>query len=746
MLIKLIEKVQTTDVKVCLSSRPYRSYNEAFGSSAKLQLQDLTKSDIREYVSDKLYPYVNTNSARDIYYTVDTVVYKAKGVFLWVELVVKDLINGLKNDDTLEYLQERLDSMPSNIEDLYTHMLSKIDKVYRTQAAKLFQMALSGLTDSPLILALVLFRPSKNIPDIGLSDMIAYGEGAREKIPTICAGLLEINLWERYWEPENIRVRGGTFRTAVPSFSLTIEYAESSELADVEFLRNSTHVEFIHRTARDYLGQSEQGKRFLDTNLPPDFNPHSSYVNALLSEATLLGFADMRAEGDDDDYSFDDHEQDNYASRRIHEIMRCVCLAEHQGGTAQVSLCDDIDRTMGAIYYRHGLPSPKILREIMENISVAERRNGTAQVSICAEYDNVLADMDRQLSPKTHWSVRWGMWSGFLITGGGEITWSGASSRSNSTDSFYSANSSRGLSTRPVNFIGLAALWGSSRYVEQKLRCESRTIDQDTVNYLLCCSIWGFRYTVSIFSYQQLRLCAFIPELLRLGGDCNIYVKDFFNTLWGAFLTHLPNILSRGDLLERSDMKRSCAMTTKAFLEHGADVNVRTCREVAVKIRGLGSLNGQVARESEDFTYFEEITALYAIQPFGDIPELEILEKQILDKGGIASSRWTHIALNGSRPYKISEQQSHELRAALRDYGISDDGSNESVQKRRKLALQIARLYKEIFEDEQYDKLEFVDGHVSPTNSNNFEPLVGAHLVFRGGESRIVCSEIPIQI
>ncbi len=407
MLIRLIEKVQTADVKVCLSSRPYRSYNEAFGSSAKLQLQDLTKSDIRKYVSDKLYPLVKRNSAKEIYATFDTIVHKAEGVFLWVELVVKDLINGLRNDDTLGQLRERLDSMPSAIEDLYTHMLSNIDKVYETQAAKLFRMALLNLTDSLLVLALALFRPSKDISDIGLSDMIAYSEGARKRIPTICAGLLEVNLWNRYLITGNTRaerIRGGTLYNVNPSLSLTIQYAESSELADVELLRNHTHIEFIHRTARDYLQQSEQGKRFLDTSLPSDFDPYNSHVNALLSEATMLGFAYIGAERDDDHPPYD-HKQDDYASERVHAIMSRVCLAKWQGGVALVSLCDDIDRTLGAIYHRHGLPSPKILREIMENVSVAERQNGTAQVSICAKYENVLAEMNRQLSPKTHWSV-----------------------------------------------------------------------------------------------------------------------------------------------------------------------------------------------------------------------------------------------------------------------------------------------------------------------------------------------------
>ncbi len=234
---------------------------------------------------------------------------------------------------------------------------------------------------------------------------------------------------------------------------------------------------------------------------------------------------------------------------------------------------------------------------------------------------------------------------------------------------------------------------------------------------------------------QRLRLCAFTANLLRLGGDCSIYVKVFSNTLWGDFLTQMTWILwydeAEAEDYERSDIKRVYAMTTKAFLEHEADVHVTTYREVAVKIWGLGPHNSQVARGAEYFNCFEENTALYAIQQFGDIPEFEMLVKQILDKGGIASSRWTHIALNGSRPYKISEQQSRDFKAAFRGYGVSDDGSDESAQNRRISALEIARLYKEICEGEENDELDLLDGHASREIRMKGESYVDAHLHLR---------------
>ena len=740
VLMKLIGKVQTADVKVCLSSRPYRSYREAFGSSAKLQLQDMTKSDIKRYVSDKLHPLVKTGLAEQIHGISDTVVRKAEGVFLWVELVVKDLIKGLKNDDTLKQLQERLNFMPSDIEDLYTHMLGKIDKVYQTQAAKLFQMVLLNPGHDLSLHGLAHFIGYKKTSDIGLSDIIAYSEVARNKIPTICAGLLEVHTWDKWLGPEEIdreRVRGRMFRSADPSLSLTIQYAESSELAQVAFLRNHTDVEFSHRTARDYLLESKQGKQFMETNSVLDFNPYISYVNALLTQATLLGFAstftlregNAQNGSDYDNYDdYDDHEQDRRANAAVHEIMQNVCLAERGVETPQISLCDDIDGTLAAIHNRHGLPSPKILRGIMENISVAERKKGTAQTSIRADYEDVLANLNRPPSSKAHWSVRWGVSRHSYVTGGGEIADLSPSSRSSSTGPFHSINikptlleNSSVLPTKPVDFVGVAASYGLSRYVEQKLLCQSQTVDQDTANYLLCCSLWALNGHARVGdeeAYREimLRTCAFIPELLKLGADCNIYVEDFSNTLWGDFLTQTTWIIDDGRWYERSDIKRVYFMLTKAFLEHGADVHVRVYREVAVRVFGLGFFDVKVALEMEGcqrLTFLNTNTALYSIQEdLGDMPEFDTLQKQFLKKGGSSSSRWTHIAL-GSTLFKISEQQNDDFKAAFRAYAADDDGTDDSMQTRKKRALQIARLCKDICGDYE-DTDKFGPSEVTP--------------------------------
>lgn len=73
-LVALIERIiQDANVKVCLSSRPYRVFEDGFGPTSKLRLQDLTEDGIQRYVSDKL----NANSPSTV------IGYRAaEGIFL----------------------------------------------------------------------------------------------------------------------------------------------------------------------------------------------------------------------------------------------------------------------------------------------------------------------------------------------------------------------------------------------------------------------------------------------------------------------------------------------------------------------------------------------------------------------------------------------------------------------------------------------------------------------------------------
>lgn len=149
--------IENSDVKICLSSRSYRVFSDAFSFLAMLRLHDLTNADILTYVFESLLPRDSMPISEDsglAFNIFETIVGRADGVFLWAELVVKEVNKGITNEDSQQQLKYRLDSLPDEIEQLYSYILRSIDIVYRKEAARGF--AVKMMTKSPTLLQLSL--------------------------------------------------------------------------------------------------------------------------------------------------------------------------------------------------------------------------------------------------------------------------------------------------------------------------------------------------------------------------------------------------------------------------------------------------------------------------------------------------------------------------------------------------------------------------------------------------------------
>ena len=68
------------------------------------------------------------------------IVTKSNGIILRVRTVVKSLLAGSRNQENISDLQRKLQYFPSDINDLYTHMLGRIDPLYAEQASRVFQI------------------------------------------------------------------------------------------------------------------------------------------------------------------------------------------------------------------------------------------------------------------------------------------------------------------------------------------------------------------------------------------------------------------------------------------------------------------------------------------------------------------------------------------------------------------------------------------------------------------------------
>lgn len=242
-LVKTIRELDlSSDVKLCISSRPYPIFVEQFGQSQSservLKVEDYTRGDIRHYVEEKFKASGNFIQLQQIDGTyasfVDEVNDIAQGVFLWVVLVVADLEAGLKNGDSVHSLRKRLNSYPPDLDEFFLQMLKGIDAGYRKQAMRTFEIATSALRPLHAMLYWYLYdidedpkyAPMKNnmqpLRDNEVKELLTQ---LRRQLQARSRGLLEI-------------VDDGDHKDAFFKYKL----------------------DFIHRTVRDFLSTSEAVK------------------------------------------------------------------------------------------------------------------------------------------------------------------------------------------------------------------------------------------------------------------------------------------------------------------------------------------------------------------------------------------------------------------------------------------------------------------------------------------------------
>lgn len=197
-------------VKLCVSSRPWVVFEDAFGQGRRLSLQDLTRPDIQHFVTSKLctHPIFHQMQQRDPQCAIqlrDGIVLKASGIFLWVELVLRSLLAGLTYGDRISDLKRRLDSLPPELDDLIMKILSSLDSFYFEQAAQLFQLVRASLSP-PTLLSLYLADEEK--PDfyaqcekrfLTYEEMKFRVETMRRRVTSRCKGLLEMAPNSQVW-------------------------------------------------------------------------------------------------------------------------------------------------------------------------------------------------------------------------------------------------------------------------------------------------------------------------------------------------------------------------------------------------------------------------------------------------------------------------------------------------------------------------------------------------------------------
>ena len=291
-----------SNVKICVSSRPENHLVKRLSQYRHLRLQDLTKDDMRICIQEELEllrarDHLDFLDKEQVSEIVDTMSSKANGVFLWVRFVLRNIARGIRNYDGFDVLLTRIKELPSGMRQVYSEMWERLngdEMRYRQEAADYFSCVMIE-TDLPLSLfelwvALDPGLQKDYLESLSPQDPIRIARGCeilKARILSRCAGLLEVETVQKTDEPfelleaSNLNTKNDKDRISPSSgndrsrdkneggewsSSLVKDRPDDGEESRqgpeiVDYYRMK--VRFIHRTARDFLNETEDGQALL---------------------------------------------------------------------------------------------------------------------------------------------------------------------------------------------------------------------------------------------------------------------------------------------------------------------------------------------------------------------------------------------------------------------------------------------------------------------------------------------------
>jgi hypothetical protein len=192
-----------TRIKICFSSRPEQLFLDSFDAVPGISIHEHTTDDIRKVVDQEfkanprmsaLMSRVSKRHQDGIEYFRSRIIFSAKGVFLWVRLILDELLGDFTAGHRLDDLYEKLESLPEDLNAFYAYLIStKVPPKYARQSQVMFDLVMCSIRPMTLVQFMTAFRLAdlEDLDDYPSDTEISLDETER-LIRSISGGLIEV--------------------------------------------------------------------------------------------------------------------------------------------------------------------------------------------------------------------------------------------------------------------------------------------------------------------------------------------------------------------------------------------------------------------------------------------------------------------------------------------------------------------------------------------------------------------------
>ncbi|RSL84275.1 hypothetical protein CEP51_003997 [Fusarium floridanum] len=254
-LISLIRHTATNyGIKICVSSRPWSVFSDAFKREPSLTMQNLSRRDIEHFVRTEFDNSDAFQELKEVFHDdatliIEEIIERAQGVFLWVNLVVRNLLSTLVDNPSLADLRRKLSEIPDDIIGLYNAIWRSIPADRQCRSSKILQICADSWSNYS---AEVVWLATEDDPN-----------------PQVLA---------------NARIH-----------SVMKRILDGHTRGICELVRGD--VRFLHRSAADWV-KDDLTKAEICSKAPPDFEPKLNLLEACLQYQIVVEASNVLEESE----------------------------------------------------------------------------------------------------------------------------------------------------------------------------------------------------------------------------------------------------------------------------------------------------------------------------------------------------------------------------------------------------------------------------------------------------------------